>query len=162
MNWKIFIGILLIAGVAGAWIVSTTKSTATGLTVQPSETRSQNIELTVYKSPGCGCCGGYIQELQTAGYKVNIVEKEDIAAIKSQYGVPASMESCHTTIAGKYFIEGHAPIAAINKLLAEQPDADGIALPGMPSGAPGMSGAKKAPFVVYSVKDGKASEFMTI
>ena len=52
------------------------------------------------------------------------------------------MQSCHTTIMGKYFIEGHVPLQAVNKLLKEQPDIDGIALPGMPIGTPGMPGEK--------------------
>ena len=63
---------------------------------------------------------------------------------------------------GKYFIEGHVPLEAVNKLLKEQPDIDGIALPGMPIGTPGMPGKKEEPFVVYQLIDGKFSIFMTI
>ena len=72
------------------------------------------------------------------------------------------MQSCHTTILGKYFIEGHVPLEAINKLLKEQPDIDGIALPGMPIGTPGMPGEKEEPYVIYQLIDGKPSVFMTI
>ena len=72
------------------------------------------------------------------------------------------MQSCHTAILGKYFIEGHVPLEAINKLLKERPDIDGIALPGMPIGTPGMPGEKEETFIIYQLVDGKSSVFMTI
>ena len=50
----------------------------------------------------------------------------------------------------------------VRGLLKEQPDIDGIALPGMPIGTPGMPGKKEEPFVVYQLIDGKFSIFMTI
>ena len=83
-------------------------------------------------------------------------------AIKQKFNIPLEMQSCHTTIMDKYFIEGHVPLEAINKLLKEQPDIDGIALPGMPIGTPGMPGDKDEPYVIYQLIDGKFSVFMTI
>ena len=72
------------------------------------------------------------------------------------------MQSCHTTIIDKYFVEGHVPLEAINKLLKERPDIDGLALPGMPIGTPGMPGDKEEPYVIYQLVDGNFSVFMTI
>ena len=73
------------------------------------------------------------------------------------------MESCHTVVIGDYFIEGHIPLEAVEKLLVEKPDIKGIAMPGMPSGSPGMPGAKKGDFVIYAVNnDGTTEEFMRI
>lgn len=72
------------------------------------------------------------------------------------------MQSCHTTLVSEYFVEGHVPVEAIWKLLEEQPPIDGIALPGMPSGSPGMGGDKEKPLVIYSILDGKAEEFITL
>jgi hypothetical protein len=69
------------------------------------------------------------------------------------------MQSCHTTVVGDYFIEGHVPIEAIDKLLSEKPLIDGIALPGKPYGAPGMRGAKTSDFTIYALSDGRASVF---
>jgi hypothetical protein len=86
----------------------------------------------------------------------------DVSVIKEKYHIPDELHSCHTTVVGNYFIEGHVPMEAINKLLNEKPDIDGIALPGMPIGTPGMPGPKEAPFVIYQVKDSVYSEFMTI
>ena len=82
--------------------------------------------------------------------------------IKEKYNIPIEMQSCHTTILDKYFIEGHVPIEAINKLLKEKPDIDGIALPGMPIGTPGMPGKKEEPYIIYQLVDGESSVFMII
>ena len=46
-------------------------------------------------------------------------------------------------------IEGHVPAEAIQKLLAEHPQAIGLAVPGMPIGSPGMEmGDQTEPFDV--------------
>lgn len=121
------------------------------------------VKATIFKSESCGCCGLYTSYLDKKGFDVEVVQMDDISHIKEKYKIPAKMQSCHTTIIGDYFIEGHMPVEAIQKLLAEKPDIAGIALPGMPSGSPGMPGAKRSPFVIYAVaKDGSTSEFMEI
>ena len=118
---------------------------------------------TIFKSESCGCCDLYISYMDKKGFDVEAVQMDDISPIKEKYKIPAKMQSCHTTIIGDYFVEGHMPEEAINKLLAEKPDIAGIALPGMPSGSPGMPGAKRGPFIVYAVnKDGSTAEFMRI
>ena len=93
---------------------------------------------------------------------MEIVKTSNMSAIKDKYGIPRNSESCHTTIAGDYIIEGHMPVEAINKLLAEQPDIDGIALPDMPAGSPGMPGVKKGSFEIQALKDGSVSEYMSL
>ena len=116
----------------------------------------------VFKTPSCGCCYGYVLFLEEEKFKVKQTDMRSLHTIKQKYNIPVEMQSCHTTIMGKYFIEGHVPFEAVNKLLKEQPDIDGIALPGMPIGTPGMPGKKEEPFVVYQLIDGKFSIFMTI
>ena len=120
----------------------------------------QTVE--VFKTPSCGCCNGYALFLEKAKFKVKRIDMESLHTIKQKYTIPLEMQSCHTTIIDKYFIEGHVPLKAINKLLKEQPDIDGIALPGMPIGTPGMPGDKEEPYVIYQLIDGKFSVFMTI
>ena len=83
-------------------------------------------------------------------------------SIKIQHNIPKEMWSCHTTMIENYFVEGHVPMEAIEKLIEEQPDIDGIALPNMPSGSPGMPGKKNSVWIIYSVRDGNISEFMRI
>jgi hypothetical protein len=121
-------------------------------------------EVQYYKSLSCGCCDLYSKYLsQKGGLKLNIIVQDDISDIKEKYGVPTDMESCHTFIIDNYFVEGHMPLEAINKLIKEKPDIKGITLPGMPAGSPGMPGNKNAKWTVYSVnKDGTTQEFMTI
>ena len=116
----------------------------------------------VFKTPSCGCCYGYALFLKEEKFKVKQTDMRSLHTIKQKYNIPVEMQSCHTTIMGKYFIEGHVPFEAVNKLLKEQPDIDGIALPGMPIGTPGMPGDKDEPYVIYQLKDGKSSVFMTI
>lgn len=104
----------------------------------------------MYKNPGCECCDGHAAALRSAGIEVRVVPVSDLEAVKSRFGVPAELAGCHTTIIGKHAIEGHVPIAAVQKMLKEKPSIRGIALPGMPAGSPGMSGRKVAPFKVLS------------
>ena len=119
-----------------------------------------NVEL--FKTPSCGCCYGYVLFLEKEKFNVKQTDMRSLHSIKQKYNIPVEMQSCHTTIIGKYFIEGHVPLEAINKLLEEQPSIDGIALPGMPIGTPGMPGKKEEPYVIYQLIDGKFSVFMTI
>ena len=121
-------------------------------------------DITVYKSMSCGCCGVYYNYFKGKGNSnAQVVNAGSMESIKVQYGIPPEMKSCHTTVIGDYFIEGHIPLSAVEKLLQEKPDIKGIAMPGMPSGSPGMPGAKSGDFIVYAVqKDGGIYEFMRI
>jgi hypothetical protein len=125
-------------------------------------TKVSKYNVEVFKTPSCGCCYGYVLFLEKKQFKVKQTDMRSLQAIKKKHNIPLEMQSCHTTILDKYFIEGHVPIEAINKLLKEQPDIDGIALPGMPIGTPGMPGEKEEPYVIYQLVDGKSSVFMTI
>jgi len=66
----------------------------------------------------------------------NIIE--DVSVIKNQYQIPNNLRSCHSAQIANYTIEGHVPIESINKLFREKPNINGIAVPGMPLGSPGM------------------------
>ena len=125
-------------------------------------TKVSKYNVEAFKTPSCGCCYGYVLFLEKEQFKVKQTDMRSLQAVKKKHNIPLEMQSCHTTILGKYFIEGHVPIEAINKLLKEQPDIDGIALPGMPIGTPGMPGEKEEPYVIYQLVDGKSSVFMTI
>ena len=127
-----------------------------------ADTKASKYNVEVFKTPSCGCCYGYVLFLEEEKFKVKQTDMRSLHLIKKKYNIPLKMQSCHTTILGKYFIEGHVPIEAINKLLKEQPDIDGIALPGMPIGTPGMPGEKEEPYIIYQLVDGKSSVFMTI
>lgn len=126
------------------------------------QTNAPGLTATVYRSPACGCCENYEGYLEGAGFRVQSVSLSDPAAIKDELGIPQEMRGCHTTVLGDYYVEGHVPVEAIWKLLEERPPIDGIALPGMPLGSPGMGGAKAGPFVVYAIAGDEVTEFMSI
>jgi hypothetical protein len=57
-----------------------------------------------------------------------------------ELGIPDAAASCHTALVAGYAVEGHVPIQAIERLLADRPDVVGLTVPGMPGDSPGMGG----------------------
>ena len=159
MKKGIIIGLIALVVLAGASYFLFLKS--------PSDSPTGNVvggvsKFEVYKSEYCGCCDLFVKYAKKFA-NLEIKDVTDVNPKKDELGIPQSMRSCHTTIIGDYFAEGHIPIEAINKLLSEKPDIKGIALPGMPAGSPGMPGGKTGDFVVYAIhNDGSTSEFMRI
>jgi hypothetical protein len=96
--------------------------------------------ITVHKDPTCGCCSGWVEHLQKAGFATKVVDTRDLDAVKRRLGVPDELAACHTAQLSGYIVEGHVPAAALRRLLAEKPQAKGLAVPGMPVGSPGMEG----------------------
>ncbi len=94
--------------------------------------------IEVVKSPYCGCCTQWVEYLRAEGFDVRVVEMEDVTPAARRLGVPDDLRSCHSASIEGYAGEGHVPAADIRRLLAERPDAAGIAVPGMPVGSPGM------------------------
>jgi hypothetical protein len=92
----------------------------------------------IYKSPTCGCCANWVKHLQQAGFRTQVTDLDDVAAIKAQRGIPRAAHSCHTAVVDGYVIEGHVPATDVQRLLKERPAVVGIAVPGMPIGSPGM------------------------
>ena len=66
--------------------------------------------------------------------------------------MPDALGSCHTGVIEGYALEGHVPAREVKRLLAERPQARGLAVPGMPAGSPGMEdGDRKEPYDVFIV-----------
>lgn len=103
----------------------------------------------VWKSPSCGCCGGWIDHMRAAGFSVVVHEVDDVTPIKIARGVADDLTSCHTAMVDGHVVEGHVPAEDVRRLLAEGPAGVGLAAPGMPSGAPGM-GADGTPYEVVA------------
>lgn len=95
-------------------------------------------DMTVYKSPYCGCCEKWVEKMEQSGFSVTTVNTDNMTVIKQQYGVPQNLQSCHTAVIDGYVIEGHVPATDIKRLLAEKLKVQGVATPGMPQSAPGM------------------------
>jgi hypothetical protein len=117
---------------------------------------TQAPEITVYKSPSCGCCEGWIGHLRENGFRVRSKNREDMGAIKSRNGVPAALQSRHTAVVGGYVVEGHVPADVIQRLLRERPAVAGLAVPGMPVGVPGTSGARGSYDIVAFDRQGQS------
>ncbi|WP_135822364.1 DUF411 domain-containing protein [Halostella litorea] len=112
-----------------------------------------------FRSPGCSCCGRYASYLREhIDGTLDETETDDVDAVKRRHDVPAELRSCHTLVVDSYVVEGHVPVEALATMLDEQPAIDGIALPGMPAGSPGMGGTKSEPFTVYGFGDGERGD----
>ena len=94
----------------------------------------------VVKGRGCECCEAWVAYLREQGFTVTEEVSMGTLLIKYKldHGIPEKAFSCHTGIVDGYALEGHVPAADIRRLLAERPDAVGLAVPGMPYGSPGM------------------------
>lgn len=116
----------------------------------------------VHKSASCGCCSVWVDHIRSAGFPVEVHDNEQMFEVKTRLGVPEPMMSCHTAEVGGYFIEGHVPADDIKRLLAEKPDARGLAVPGMPIGSPGMESpdGRRQPYTVALIDaSGSAQAF---
>ena len=104
--------------------------------------------ITVHRDPDCGCCLGWAQHLQKAGFRTKLLETKDLDAVKKRLGVPDDLAACHTAEIAGYVVEGHVPAIALKRFLAEKPNATGLAVPGMPIGSPGMEGGRPGKYDV--------------
>ena len=105
----------------------------------------------LYKNPNCGCCDIYAKHLEANGFSVKLVNTTDMTSIKKKYGVPEKLEGCHTAIIDRYVFEGLIPAEYVRRVLNEHKPINGIALPGMPGGVPGMPGEKRGLLTIYYI-----------
>src|SRR5436309_14908750 len=49
--------------------------------------------VTVHRDPDCSCCGGWVQHLQKAAFRTNVLETRDLDAVKRKLGVPDDLRS---------------------------------------------------------------------
>lgn len=85
----------------------------------------------------CLSCIDWADHLRQNGFTVKVTEAADMAAVKRRLKVPSDLESVHTAQVAGYFVEGHVPADDIKEMLKEKPKARGLAVPGLPRGAPG-------------------------
>jgi hypothetical protein len=118
--------------------------------------------LEVWKSRGCSCCSAWAEHFERAGFAVTMHEVDDVTPVRTAAGVPADLAGCHTGKLEGYVIEGHVPLDAVQRLIAERPEVSGLAVPGMPVGSPGMEvpGQPAEPFdVIAFAADGSRHVF---
>jgi hypothetical protein len=102
-----------------------------------------------------------MNHLRANGFRVKPVDVPDNEPYRRRSGIPDSFGGCHTGIIDGYAIEWHVPAREIKRLIAEKPKAAGLALPGMPTGSPGMEqGPRIDPYDVMLIgKDGRATVY---
>jgi hypothetical protein len=110
--------------------------------------------IEVYKTATCGCCTAWVDHLRANGFTVNAHNVPSPADYREKFGIPQALGSCHTGRVAGYALEGHVPAREVKRLLAERPQARGLAVPGMPLGSPGMEveGERSDAYDVMMVK----------
>jgi hypothetical protein len=94
------------------------------------------------------------------GFAVETTKTTTIAKVKQELGVPMKLTSCHTAVVGGYVVEGHVPAEVVRRLLAEKPPVVGVAVPGMPTGSPGMEGFFEQSYDILTFdKEGKTTVY---
>lgn len=131
------LAIIVVAGGAIWYIISNAQG------------QSDPNQVVMYKNPGCECCTDWAIHMEENGFSVREEPRNDMSAVKANFGVPYTMGSCHTAVVGDYVVEGHVPAKEVKRMLEEQPDAIGLTVPGMPVGSPGMErGSRVDPYDV--------------
>jgi hypothetical protein len=137
-------------------------STLVAAAVAPRVFAQAPQKIDIFKSPTCGCCENWVSHVRASGFAPTATNVDDMTVVKTRHHVPEALQSCHTALVGGYVIEGHVPAADIKRLLALRPAVAGLAVPGMPTGSPGMEGPNARPYdVVAFDKQGKTTVFAT-
>lgn len=117
------------------WLCTTLAS----VMATPGAAQSLHRVLQIWRDPACNCCGGWADHMRAAGFQVEEHHVASAALVRRQLGIPADLLSCHAGLVDGYALEGHVPVLAVLRLLAERPvGIRGLAVPGMPLGSPGM------------------------
>ena len=147
------------------WPVLATFAAVTALIIWSGvpATAEAEADVVVYKSPTCGCCSLWLDHLRNNGLKVRVVSVSNSRDVRKRFGVPRELGSCHTAVAGDYWIEGHVPADLVRQLMAEKPaNIRGISAPGMSIGSPGMEGPNASEYKVLAYDaQGKTSVYAT-
>ena len=122
-------------------------------------TKAAAEKVTVYRSRTCGCCGKWVQHMRDNGFDVveHIVEHIEDAPNRNR--VPQNLQSCHIATVRNYIVEGHVPADVVKDMLKKNPTIEGIAVPGMPAGSPGMESQYPQPYEVVAFNKGKTWVF---
>ena len=110
-------------------LLTPTTAQASDPTIQPA--------VVVYAPSPCLACIDWAEHLRQNGFTVKVTQTDDMEAVKRRLKVPKDLEAVPSARVAGYFIEGHVHADQIKELLGENPKALGLAVPGLPLGAPG-------------------------
>ena len=124
------------------------------------------VEMTVYKTPTCGCCQKWIDHMTDNGFDSKVISQNDISDVKATFQIQPRYRSCHTGVVvterGGYIFEGHVPAEHVTAFLENPPEGSiGLSVPGMPIGSPGMEMGDRKDYyqVLLLMEDGGNSVF---
>lgn len=156
--------ILVVAGFAGYQYLSTAEA---DMKYHQMETDPAKLSVTLNYSPRCQCCERWAKYLEAHDIDVTYeqISGQDMPRPAQFQGV----ESCHTAELNvndgkEYVLEGHVPVAAIDKLVQESPSLLGLSVPGMPATSAGHNKPyTSGPVEVLQVEqDGDVETFQTV
>ena len=104
----------------------------------------------VFRDPGCSCCLGWARHMEQAGFDMHVEERPRTDPVRRTSGAPPELTGCHMAIYDRFAFEGHVPVLAIQRFLAEPGPWRGLAVQGMPVGSPGME-VRGMPSQVYEI-----------
>lgn len=134
------------------WLLGATSAVLLGALPVMASAHGAAAHLEMWSNEGCECCDQWARHLQNYAFVVTQRKVEDVAAMRQQLGMPEKYAGCHVARVGRYAVDGHVPALDILRLLREQPQAIGLAVPDMPIGSPGMERAgKKDPYQVLLI-----------
>lgn len=156
---KIAVVVAALALGAGVW--AWTQASGDETSSQPA---ADGPVVHVLKTATCGCCAAWVDHMREEGFRVEAEDlgSQELVAAKNERGVPRDLFACHTAVVDGYVVEGHVPADEVRRLLDEQPDVTGIAVPDMPAGSPGMEvGGRQESYdvVAFDAEDGERSVF---
>ncbi len=146
---------------------STSSTTQTAL---PSKVASygvdaQQLAMTVYKDPSCGCCSGWIEHAEENGFSINVEHPERLHQVWERHDIALDLQSCHlaSNADGHVFV-GHVPVRFVLEYLADPPKgARGLSVPAMPVGTPGMEqGDQFDPYDVLLITEQESTVFAKV
>lgn len=112
----------------------------------------------VYGPAVCLACIDWAEHLRENGFTARYHAVADLTAVKRRWRVPDEVAGRHTAVVAGYFIEGHVPAQDIKTLLKEKPKARGLAVPGLPRGAPGLEKSSPSCERGCTILDNEAGE----
>lgn len=114
--------------------------------------------VVLYTPTVCLACIDYAEHLRANGFSVTVKPVDDMAAVKRRLKVPKELEAEPTATVAGYFVEGHVPADDIKEMLRDKPKARGIAVPGLPLGAPGREYSNPTCDTACTVLDGDTGQ----
>lgn len=138
---------------------------------QNKPTQTDEDAMHVYKNSFCFCCKRWMRYLEKNNIKIKNDNSQKVAEVKKKWGIPYSMQGCHTGVfANKYVFEGHVPARLVHQFLSNPPaNSIGLAVPGMPALSPGMykegkpQHSQAMPYHVYLIlADGQYRIYETV